>query len=265
MQNKKIEDIIRLAHSIDVRINLFEGFSPKKTETYKGQLLFWRYIVNIYGLFSDCDRVQLKDKPGLLELMKRYSLITNDEFSQVSQFWNDVSELRKWFCHNNDEVTYYALIRQNKLENYLQKVFLLTTDKAKHLDQVKDKDWNILIFDIERRFRDYLQILEKGLECWKISEYKNELMNEWMLLFSRALFCDKELIQNVVANIAQYEIQNNGLNVRTSKLAKSLFEQLQVNGYSAENIKNILQNDNCKIRSNIEIIYESLRPIKFNY
>lgn len=73
MKKQKIKKIRKLAHSIDSRINLFEGLVSKETSTYKGELLFWRQIVNMYGLFADCDRVQVKEKHNLIELMKRYS------------------------------------------------------------------------------------------------------------------------------------------------------------------------------------------------
>ena len=52
MKKQKIKKIRKLAHSIDSRINLFEGLVSKETSTYKGELLFWRQIVNMYGLFG---------------------------------------------------------------------------------------------------------------------------------------------------------------------------------------------------------------------
>ena len=61
MKKQKIKKIRKLAHSIDSRINLFEGLVSKETSTYKGELLFWRQIVNMYGLFAECDRVQVKE------------------------------------------------------------------------------------------------------------------------------------------------------------------------------------------------------------
>lgn len=79
MKKQKIKKIRKLAHSIDSRINLFEGLVSKETSTYKGELLFWRQIVNMYGLFADCDRVQVKEKHNLIELMKRYNLLNGDQ------------------------------------------------------------------------------------------------------------------------------------------------------------------------------------------
>ena len=40
MKKQKIKKIRKLAHSIDSRINLFEGLVSKETSTYKGELLF---------------------------------------------------------------------------------------------------------------------------------------------------------------------------------------------------------------------------------
>ena len=68
MQTQKINEIKKLAHKIDPRINLFEGYFPKETEDYTGELLFWRQVVTLYGTFADCDRSQLKEKNNLLRL-----------------------------------------------------------------------------------------------------------------------------------------------------------------------------------------------------
>ena len=77
MQNQKVQEIKRLAHEVDARINLFESYSPKETECYKGELLFWRQIVNLYGLFADCDRVQVKEKRNLVDLITIIKLFTD--------------------------------------------------------------------------------------------------------------------------------------------------------------------------------------------
>lgn len=261
MQEQKIKEIRKLAHSIDIRINLFEGFTPKKTDIYNGEILFWRYIVNIYGLFADCDRAQIKDKPCMMDLMNKYSLISKEEFKQIVQFWNDISNLRKWFCHNNDETLYYVQIRRENLTQYLDKIFLIASNKPKCIEQVHDKEWNMLTADIERRFEQYLLILEKGLKTWENSKYKNDLSEEWVELFSRTLFQDKELIQNIIVDIARYEQINQGLNNTITRLAKVLSAQLEESGYSALQIKNVLCDGSNKIRSNREIVYESLRQI----
>lgn len=112
MYNQKVEDIKRLAHDIDVRINLFESYSPKVTESYRGEMLFWRQTMNLYGLFADCDRVQLKESKNLIDLMSRYSLIESEDYDNARLFWSDVSDVRKWFCHNNEDSLYYASVRK---------------------------------------------------------------------------------------------------------------------------------------------------------
>ena len=57
MPEQLTRQITNLAHSIDVRINLFEGYVPKQIDSYKGELRFWREVVSIYAIFADCDRV----------------------------------------------------------------------------------------------------------------------------------------------------------------------------------------------------------------
>ena len=73
MQEQKIKEIRKLAHSIDIRINLFEGFTPKKTDIYNGEILFWRYIINIYGLFADCIRALIKNNTFFIDLIYKYT------------------------------------------------------------------------------------------------------------------------------------------------------------------------------------------------
>lgn len=65
MYEREIKEICLLAHEIDLRINLFQGYNPKQMNLYKGELLFWRQVVSLYGLFADCDRVQIKEKKNI--------------------------------------------------------------------------------------------------------------------------------------------------------------------------------------------------------
>lgn len=259
MQNQKIKEIKRLAHNVDVRINLFEGFSPKETEFYKGELLFWRQIVNLYGLFADCDRVQMREKKSLIDLMNRYSLIERADYDMAMQFWNDISELRKWFCHNNDDSLYYANLRQGKIKYYLERAFILSTNKPKKIEEIKQKDWDILTYDVDRKFEEYLDILKKGLFAWKESDYILDLENEWISIFAKALFSDKELLQNVLADIATYEKMNQAYNVPVSALANSYFKQLDEGGFSAKEIEDELRGKTVFVRTNKEIVLESIR------
>lgn len=260
MQKQKIKEIKKLAHNIDVRINLFEGYSPKETEFYKGEILFWRQVVNLYGLFADCDRVQVKEKKNLIDLMSRYSLIEKADYDMAVRFWNDVSELRKWFCHNNDTSLYYANSRQRKIKNYLNSAFIISTSKPEMIEDIQQKDWNILTCDLDRRFQEYLDILKKGLSAWKESEYASDLINEWISIFAKALFFDKELIQNVLADIAVYEQMNQNINnMSVSALANSYFKQLDTDGFSAKDIEDELKQSSTCVRTNREIISEIIR------
>lgn len=115
-----------------------------------------------------------------------------------------MSELRKWFCHNNDSSLYYADNRQKKIKNYLNSALLfwrqivslygLFTDSDRA--QVKEKKnliellsrYKILTFNIDSRFQAYLEILEKGLLAWKDSEYKSDLLDEWITILAKSLF-----------------------------------------------------------------------------
>ena len=260
MKIQKIEELKKLAHNIDVRINLFEGFSPKTIKGYKGEVLFWRQIVNIYGLFADCDSVQVKAKRSLIELMKRYSLIELEEYEAIMKFWSDVSELRKWFCHNNDDSLYYSIIRKRKIENYLDKAFVFASNKPKTLEEIQQKDWDVLNYNIDSRFEEYIQIMEKALTVWTESNDKSELIDEWIAIQSGALFSNKELIQNVLIEIANYDRMNQGIiNVKSSELANRYYNQLECGGFSEEEIENEIRNHPELKRTNKEIILDSIR------
>ena len=259
MQNQKIQEIRKIAHEIDCRINLFEGYMPKETETYKGELLFWRQVVNLYGLFADCDRVQVKEKNNMLDLMKRYSLIERVDYEMAKGFWNDVSEIRKWFCHNNDIALYYSGIRVRKIKDYLNRAFVLSSDKPEKIEDIVQKDWNILTSDLERRFDEYLNIIKKGLLSWKVSNDSADLMDEWIEIFANALFSDKELIQNVLADIASFEKMNQGINGSVPSLANLYYKQLETGGFSEKDIEVVLKQNVGFIRTNKDVVLESIR------
>ena len=262
MQKKKIAELQKLAHSIDCRINLFQGFSPKETDSYKGELLFWRQVVTLYGLFADCDRFQVKEKKNLIELMRRYSLIEKEDYEMVLKFWRDISELRKWFCHNNDVSLYYAENREANIKNYLNRVFLLASNKPEEFKDISPKDWEILTYDLDRRFLEYLQILEKGLLALKENSDLNEIVEEWILILANALFIDKELIQNVLAEIVIYEKKNRNIcNMSIGQLVNSCFKQLESSGFSVRDVENELKKENTIPRTNKEIMLECIRNI----
>ena len=259
MAEQKIDTLRRIAHDIDPSINLFEGYSPKKMNEKKGEILFWRQIVNIYGLFADCDRVQVKEKDNLVELFNRYDLIARSEYDDILKFWKDVSELRKWFCHNNDEKLFYPASRKRRIKKYLNDAFLFASNKPTGIEEVSQNDWNLLNFNIQSRFENYLQIVEKALKAWKISGDLSDLIDEWINIQSKALFSDRELIQNALAEIAEYEKMNNGIsNMSASQLANSYFRQLENGDFSDKNIACAMKN-NSKIRSNKEIVQDAIR------
>ena len=260
MQEQKINVIQSLAHSIDSRLNLFDGYSPKKTDSYKGEVLFWRQVVTLYGLFADCSRVQIKEKKNLFELMNRYALIDRTDYDLARKFWNDVSEVRKWFCHNNDMSLYYARNRENKIKNYLSTAFSVSSNKPERIEDIQLKDWNLLTSDFERRFQSFLDILEKGLLAWKVSNDSDNLLTEWLTMFSASLFVNKELIQNVLIELAVFEKRNQNIrNMSDVQLANSYYKQLELNGFSAQHIEAELKRENVRRRTNKEIIMDCIR------
>ncbi len=254
-----VEEINNLAHSIDVRINLFEGFLPKKLDGYKGEIRFWREAVSIYGLYADCDRVQIKERNNLFELMAKYSLIDNEEYKTIRRLWDDVSILRKWFCHNNDLNLYFNSEKNKRLLHYLNNTFLCNTDKPGSIDEIKDKDWDLMCFIMETSYGEYIRILKKGLQAWKESIYKAEIVEQWIHIFSKALFGDGELINNVLADIALYDKTNKGItNISVSDLSYAYYNQIMSGGFSNEDIEDELKNEPLKIRTNKEIVYQSI-------
>lgn len=260
MQKQKIIEIQRLAHCIDPRINLFEGYEPKNTDSYKGELLFWRQIVTLYGLFADCARVQIKEKKNLLELMRRYALIERADYDMAFKFWNDISEVRKWFCHNNDLSLYYANNRQIKLKRYLNTAFILATNKPEQIEDIQSKDWDILTYDLDRRFCTYLDVLIKGLCAWKTSPDFEDVLAEWITLLANSLFADKELIHNILIEIAVYNKLNYCINnISATQLANEYYKQLESNCFSAQHIENELRRVANRQRSNKEIVEECIR------
>ena len=259
MLEQLTREIVNLAHGIDVRINLFEGYVPKQIDSHKGELRFWREVVSIYGLFADCDRVQIKEKNNLFDMMNRYSLIEREEYDFIKRFWDDVSTLRKWFSHNNDSNLYFVGEKGKKVIAYLNNAFLLNSNKPASIDDVQSKDWNMLCFNIEGRYEEYLKILKKGLEAWKISDDKEELCEQWITIFSKALFNDNELIMNALADLASYNILNDNIyGIRAADLSRNYFNQIKSGGFSARDVEEELRKISTIVKSNKEIVYQSI-------
>ena len=260
MQTQKINEIKKLAHKIDRRINLFEGYFPKETEDYTGELLFWRQVVTLYGTFADCDRSQLKEKNNLMKLMFRFQLIERVDYEAAIKFWEDVSELRKWFCHNNDVSLFYARKRQNKIKNYLNTVFLFASQKPEKFEDMQSKDWDILTSDLDRRFQEYLDCLKTGLIAWSTSDESGKLIDNWICILANGLFSDKELIRNILADIATYNKKDqNIICMSVSQLSNSYFKQLESDNFSSDVIEKELRREASIIRTNREILSESIR------
>lgn len=66
-------------------------------------------------------------------------------------------------------------------------------------------------FNIDSRFDGYLNLMEEAFVLWQTSPDKEVLISEWIEIQSKALFSDKELIRNVLAEIAKYEMLNQRL------------------------------------------------------
>ncbi len=260
MQSKKIREICKLAHQIDLRINLFEGYFSKMSNNYNGELLFWRQIVTIYGLLADCDRFQIKDKKNMFDLMYRYDLIDQSDYEKALVFWTDISEFRKWFCHNNDENLYYPQQRMQYIKKYLNKTFLIASNKPESIKDIKDKDWDKLVCDVDRRFQVYLDTLKSGLCEWQSSCDKDDLIDEWIQILANSLFLNKELIHNVLAELARYKKKDENINNMTvSQLENSYFNMLDEGGFCKQNIIDELKKSNTIIKTNWEILRDSIQ------
>lgn len=136
---------------------------------------------------------------------------------------------------------------------------MISTNKPEKIEDIQQKDWEILTFNLDSRFQQYLDVLKKGLLAWNNTEFKSDLLDEWITIYAKSLYTDKELIQNVLANIAAYEKLNQGIsNVKVSDLANSYFKNLESSDFSEKDIEEELKRNNSR-RSNQEIILECIR------
>lgn len=256
---KKMAEIQGLAHKIDSRINVFEGYCPKEIEHYKGEVLFWRQIVNLYGLFADCDRFQIKEKENLIEIMFRYGLIDRSDMDFCKKFWNAISDLRKWFCHNNDKSLHFIQKRETAIKNYLNAAFIFSTNKPTSIENLSERDWDLLTSDIERKYDNYLEILRKGFMEWEKSRDKNELVEKWISIYATSLSNDSELIFCILYDIAEYEKRNNSLQISPQVLAIQYKNQLKDGAFSEEDFKRVLEQKKGMMCTKKDIVLEGIR------
>ena len=248
------------AREIDPSIILFEGYSPKNTDNIKGEILFWRKIVSIYGLFADCDRFQIKKKDSnLFELMCRYDLISAEEYETVLRFWNDISAIRKWFCHNNDISLYYQKRNAIYVEKFLDKAYAIASDKPKTIDEIKPGDWSIVNGNIDRRIAEYIAILQKGLDNWSNSVDKEEIIGKWKELLAKSLFEDEELISNIIIEIAKYEMLDLGItNISVPSYEKTIRSRLEQSMFSVDSVMDAI-NSISKTITKKELLFLAIR------
>lgn len=259
MENKKIDDIKKLAHSINKSLNIFEGYIPKKTDDKIGEALFWREIVNVYGIFSDCDRTQIKERENLFNLFLEFSLIDAEKKGTVFRFYKDISDLRGWFCHNNNIDLYFPEQKKNSITKLINNVFSLSSNKPNSLEDISEKDWQIMNFCIHARFTEYLDILFEALQNWKNSPNKEIIDQQWCIIFSRALYRDQELINNVLAELYKYQLVDKGKRIENISGGVAYFKQILTDGeYSEEDILLVVKQINEKSISSNVIIIQSL-------
>ncbi|EIC95306.1 hypothetical protein HMPREF9970_0510 [Lachnoanaerobaculum saburreum F0468] len=258
MNTKRISEIQKNAKKIDCRINLFEGFCPKRTENSSGESLFWRNVVNIYGLLADCDSIQIKREPNLFWLMNKYSFIARDDLDFVKDFWNNISALRKCFCHNTDISLYYQKRNLKKIEKFLDEVFIISTQKPKTIDEIESKHWSLVNADIDRKFDEYLNIMNRGFLKWDKSDDKVMVVDEWIDMVSEALFKDTELVSNIKADLAEYSIRNFRLDTTVKWYISIINGALEKNCFSYQDIKTFIKGLKNSM-SNREILLEVIK------
>lgn len=258
MNTKRISEIQNNAKKIDCRINLFEGFCPKRTENSSGEGLFWRNVVNIYGLLADCDSIQIKIKQNLFLLMYKYSFITEDELRFVKKFWTNISALRKCFCHNTNVSLYYQKKNLEQVDKFLNDAFILSTQKPKTIDEIESKHWSLVNDDIDRKFDEYLNIMNGGFLKWDKFYDKVMVVDEWIDMVSEALFKDTELVSNIKADLAEYNIRNDRLDTTVKLYIPIINGALEKNGFSYQDIKTFLKGLKNSM-SNRDILLEVIK------
>ena len=106
--------------------------------------------------------------------------------------------------------------------------------------------------------------MKNGLVAWSTSDDSEDLIDEWICILAKTLFSDKELIQNVLADIAVYEKKNHNIyNMSVPQLRNSYFKKLEGCNFSSTDIEDELRRETSIIRTNREILFESIRNTHF--
>ncbi len=254
--DKKIVEIVEAVHRLCKSLNLFERYLPKNTEGKTGEALFWRDVVNIYGLFCDCDRIQIKEKESLFGLFEKYALINRREHQSIRDFYGMISALRAWFCHNCDQERYYAQKRATVLQRFLREI----TTSGDVPSDPEGMDWTSADAYIRRRFEEYLDLLADVMRKIESAANRNQIRDQWCILYAKALFHDGELLSNVLAEDCEYHCVDLGIPLRRvgDKLQK-MRQELAEKGYSYTDIhKSIINNAGREISAS-EIVRDSIR------
>lgn len=268
INREEVREIKELTNKIDHRINIFEGFYPKSLVNCSGEILYWKEIVSLYGLFVDCDRVQIKETNNLFDLLKRYSYITETEYENVRLLFRDISDARSWFCHNNNDKMNYVSQNNGRIKKYLSKSLPISSRIPNDFDDFSEtSDWKTLADEIYRRYGEYLQILKGGLNGWySSSESKKELLiSDWIDCFSGALYNDGNLIENALADIALLRCVNPVLKGKEQQMVMSYREFLKTNisgreVFDVQDIKKYLASTTKK-QSNLDIVICCIKDV----
>lgn len=258
-----VDKIKTIAKNIDSRIILFECYLPKNITNKSGEALFWNLVTNIYGLFSDCSRVQIKETNNLFKLLCEYGIITRREYDFVNTFYYDISDLRSWFCHNRNSHFYFTSLKLKRIEKLIDRVFSLQSNKPSIFENFTNQEWEWMNYYIQSQYEQYFNLLESALIKWAVHPKKDELVRKWIKIYAQTLYNDSELISNVLADWLSFEMKNNMLRINFSKGINILKDQLRLNAYSIIDIESILLLID-RPSSSLEIIRESFNRIQFN-
>ena len=254
--DKKIVEIVEAVHRLCKSLNLFESYLPKHTEGKTGEALFWRDVVNLYGLFCDCDRIQIKEKESLFGLFEKYALINRREHQSIRDFYGMISALRAWFCHNCDQERYYTKKKAVVLQRFLREI----TTSGDVPSDPEGMDWTSADAYIRRRFEEYLDLLADVMRKIEASACREQIKDQWCVLYAKALSHDRELLDNVLAEEYEYHCLDLGIPPRrVGERTQKMRQDLEEKGYSYTVIHNSIMNNASRTISASEIVRDSIR------